>query len=86
MKIRFITILSLLLCTVFALGSCFGGGDTTDKVTAISVVDGTIDLEYEVGDTVDFSGVKAVITYESGKAETLTSDKLTISNLDTSFR
>lgn len=84
MKTKFIIILSLLLCTVLALGSCFGGGDTTDKVTAINVVEGTMKLEYEVGDTVDFSGVKAVITYESGKAETVTSDKLTISNLDTS--
>ena len=81
-KLLLVLVSVLLLCLPFAFTSC--GDDTAKEVSALTIVEGTLATEYTVGDRVDFSGVKAVVTYSDGTAETVGSDKLTISTLDTS--
>ena len=85
MKKRLLVIMLLILALTLGLASC---GDEEvppeKKVTALTVIDGTIDLEYTVGDTPDLSGIKAVISYSDGSAETVEADKLTVGAIDTS--
>lgn len=79
MKRKFFVILTLLVILTLTLTAC-----SEPEITALTVVEGTLDLEYEVGETPDFSGVKVVVTYENGEAETVVADKLTFGSLDTS--
>ena len=80
MKRNLIIALAFVLTLVLCLSAC----TPEKKVSAITVVEGTLNAEYEVGDTVDFSGLKAIISYNDGSAETVTADKLGLSAIDTS--
>ena len=77
-KILILTAAILALITVFTACS-----SPKKEETALTLVDETVVKEYKVGDTPDFSGVKAVVSYSDGTAETVTADKLTFSKLDT---
>lgn len=81
MKRKILATAALLLILIFAFCAC---GQKEKVPSAISVVEGSIALEYTVGDTPDLSTLKAVITYDNGEAETVGSDKLTVTGLDTS--
>ena len=84
MKRKLLFLVLLILSLSLLLTACGDNGDKDEKkVTSIAVVDGTVALEYEVGDTPDFSGLKAVVKYDNGDEETLGIDKLTVSALDT---
>ena len=80
MKRKFLILVIAILALALGLTSC----DDGKTVSALTVVDGTLTTEYEIGATPDFSGVKAVVTYSDGTAETVTSDKLNIGTIDTS--
>lgn len=71
----------LVIAMMLGLASC---GDDGKKISALTVTDGSIITEYTVGDTPDFSGIKAVVSYDDGTAETVTADKLTVGTVDTS--
>ena len=81
MKKKLILIMLLIFALTVTLASC-----TNDekKVSELTVIEDTITKEYTVGDTPDFSGIKAVISYSDGTAETVGSDKLTVGAIDTS--
>ena len=81
MKKRFLLVLLIVLAMTLGLASC---GDEEKKVSALTVIDGSYTAEYTVGDTPDFSGIKAVVSYSDGSAETVGADKLTVGAIDTS--
>ena len=54
------------------------------KVSNLKIVDGTFKYEYEVGETVDLSGLKVIATYSDGSEREIASDKLTLGTIDTS--
>lgn len=79
-KILFLAVAILTLAML--LTAC--GGTGVKKATSLTLVDETVTKTYTVGDKPDFSGVKAVVSYSDGTAETVTADKLSFSSLDTS--
>ena len=80
MKKTLLLILAIL-AFVFCFTACGEDGPTEKTIT---VVAGSIATEYEVGDTPDFSGIKAVVTYSDGTAKTVTYAELTLGTVDTS--
>ncbi len=79
MKRKLLIFVIAILALALGLTACGG-----KKVSAISVVPDTITTEYEVGDTPDFSGLKAIVSFSDETYETLTADKLNIGTVDTS--
>ena len=75
---KIISIVLLVLMMAFALTACGG-----KEVSKIEIAEG-LKYEFTVGETPDFSAVKANITYNDDTTETITADKLTFSALDTS--
>ncbi len=57
---------------------------TVVGVSEIQIYAGTLANKVYVGDTLNTSGVSALVTYTNGTTETVTYDKLTFSQLDTS--
>ena len=55
----------------------------TKKPTKINVTEGILD-SYELGSTPDFSGIKAIVTYNDGTAKNVNADELTVGTIDTS--
>ncbi len=80
MKRKLLIFVIAILTLALGLTAC---GDDK-KAKTISVVPDTIITEYEVGDTPDFSGIKAVVSFSDGSYETITADKLKIGTVDTS--
>ena len=80
MKKKLLVLLCVVLVMAVAMTAC---SEMFKKVDEIKVVDGTMTLEYQVGDTPDFSGVKVEVTYSNGKTETIDASDLTFSALDT---
>jgi ribosome-binding ATPase YchF (GTP1/OBG family) len=82
MKKRLLVILVLMLALTIGLVSC---GDSGKKVSALTIVQGSIaKTEFEIGDTPDFSGIEAVVSYDDGTTEKVGADKLTVGAVDTS--
>ncbi len=74
----------LLLATVCIVGiftAC--GKDKEDKITALSIVEGSIDTVVTEGEDFDASGLQVLVTYKSGKTATVGADKLTVTKPDT---
>ena len=63
MKKRFLLVLLIVLAMTLGLASC---GDEEKKVSALTVIEDSYTAEYTVGDTPDFSGIKAVVSYSDG--------------------
>lgn len=76
-KLLILTILALALSVLFI--SC---GDKA--VVGISIVDGTFDREYELGETVDYSRIQAEVTYNDGEVITVDKEELELGSVDTS--
>ncbi len=76
-KLLILTIIALALSVLFI--SC---GDKA--VVGITIVDGTFDREYELGDTVDYSRIKAEVTYNDGEVITVEKQWLELGTIDTS--
>ena len=81
MKTKFLTLLIMVLAIACAMTSCFQGQKAPESITLDR---GTLKTTYELNETPDFSAVKATITYNDETTETVGSDKLTFSVLDTS--
>ena len=76
-KLLIFTILALIFSVLFI--SC---GDKA--VVGISIVDGTFDREYELGETVDYSRIRAEVTYNDGEVITVEKEWLELGTVDTS--
>ena len=74
---KIISIVLLVLMMALVLTACGG-----KEVSKIEIAEG-LKYEFTVGETPDFSAVKANITYNDDTTETITADKLTFSALDT---
>ena len=70
------------VCIVCVFTAC--GKDKEDKITALSIVEGSIDTVVTEGEELDISSLKVLVTYESGKTATVSADKLTVTKPDTS--
>lgn len=81
MKTKFLTLLIMVLAIACAMTSCFQGQKAPESITLDR---STLKTTYELNETPDFSAVKATITYNDETTETVGSDKLTFSVLDTS--
>ena len=81
MKRKLLFLLCAVLVIAVAMTAC---GKKSNEISDMKIVDGTMDLNYLVGETPDFSGVKAEITYENGDTKVVTADQLTFGALDTS--
>ena len=81
MNKKILLIMLIILAMTLGLASC---GDEVKKVSALTVIDGSYTTKYTVGDTPDFSGIKAVVSYSDGSAETVGADTLTLGTVDTS--
>lgn len=75
---KIISIVLLVLMMVLAFTACGG-----KEVSKIEITEG-LKYEFTVGETPDFSAVKATITYNDNSTEEVTADDLTFSSLDTS--
>lgn len=80
MKRKIIFALALVMIIVSCLAAC----NAEKIVTGLTVVEGTLPTNVEVGSTPDFSGVKAEVQFSNGTTETVGADALTIGKLDTS--
>ena len=80
MKRRILTALLLLLAIALTFTAC---NFSKKSITSISVVDGTIDTTLKVGESLDTSGIKVLVTYSDGSTEEIGADKLTIGTVDT---
>ena len=78
---RKILIFAIVVLTLGMLLTACGEEKT---VSSISVVEGSFTAECEVGQTLDFSALEAVVTYSDGTTETIGSDKLTVGKANTS--
>ena len=74
----------LALVLILALVMCFASCKAKKTIEAFTVVKESITLEYEVGATPDFSGIKAVVNYSDGSVETVGADALDVGTIDTS--
>ena len=79
MKKKLLFLLVLAMVLTLALASC-----SNKEVTNIEIIDGTFRYEYEVGETVDLSGLKVKASYSDGSYRELTADKLELGSIDTS--
>ena len=77
--ILILTILTLTLC----ITACTG--DETDAaVKSIEIVSGSVTTQYNVGDTVDFSGIKVKVTFDDNTTKEIGYSDVQISPVDTS--
>ena len=83
MKKRIIVlILSILTLTLFVTACT---DNTTDAaVKSIEIVNGSVATECNVGDTLDFSGIKVKVTYEDDTTKEIGYSDVQISPVDTS--
>ena len=82
MKRKIFVVVAAILALIISITSC--GTGTQKKATELKVIDDSVVKVYSVGDTPDFSAVKAIVTYDDGSTEQVGSDKLTFSTPDTS--
>lgn len=77
---KFLSLALLLILTVtLLLTGCRG----QKQVQSIEITEG-LKTEYTIGDTPDFSGVKAIVTYNDGSTENVEASQLTFGTIDTS--
>ena len=77
---KFLSLTLLLILTVtLLLTGCRG----QKQVQSIEITEG-LKTEYTIGDTPDFSGVKAIVTYNDGSTENVEASQLTFGTIDTS--
>lgn len=77
---KFLSLALLLILTVtLLLTGCRG----QKQIQSIEITEG-LKTEYTIGDTPDFSGVKAIVTYNDGSTENVEASQLTFGTIDTS--
>ena len=79
MKRKLLFLLVLAMVLTLALASC-----KDRSVTDLEIIDGTFKYEYELGETVDLSGLKVKATYSDGAYREITADQLELGTIDTS--
>ena len=79
MNKRVLILLLLLLVTLLSLTCCIG-----DRAVKELVIDEGLKLEYELGETPDFSAVKATVIYNDDTTEVVGYESLVFGELDTS--
>lgn len=79
MKKRILILLLLLSVTLLSLTCCIG-----DRAVKELVIDEGLKLEYELGETPDFSAVKATVIYNDDTTEVVGYESLVFGELDTS--
>ena len=72
----------MILALTFSFVSC--GDDGEKEIKTITVIEDSISTTVEVGSTPDFSGLKVVVSYSDGSAQTVTAEDLEIGTIDTS--
>ena len=77
--ILILSILTLTICITACTDNVIDG-----VVKSIEIVDGSVATECQVGDTLDFSGIKVKITYEDGTTKEIGYSDVQISPVDTS--
>ena len=83
MKKRLLTLALVVLAFALILTSCdILKGDK--QVTKLTIVDGTFQYSYEVGETVDLTKIKVQADYNDGTSKVLSYSDLDISAIDTS--
>lgn len=80
MKRKITLFITAIISLAIILASC-----TKDpvKVKTLTVKPGTIQTEFTVGDTPDFSGIEAVVTYSDGSVKEVKAGDLEIGTVDT---
>ena len=82
LKRTFILLLSILL--ILSLASCKkGGGSDGKEIASVNIDPGSLKTELTVGETLDTSGIKLVITYKDDSTEVITADKIAAEDIGT---
>ena len=81
MKRKILLFITAIISLAIMLASC---SKDPVKVKTLTVKPGTIQTEYTVGDTPDFSAVEAVVTYSDGSVKEVKAADLVIGTIDTS--
>ena len=78
--ILIVSVLALMLC----LSACLDNPITTVSVKSVEIVSGSVPTECNVGDTLDFSGIKIKLTYDDNTTKEIGYSDVQISPVDTS--
>ena len=85
MKRKLLILLISLLAAVLCITACTTGPkeEATKTVQSISVVEGSVPAEVNIGTTPDFSGIKVTVTYSDATTKEVGFADVTLSTIDT---
>lgn len=82
MKKRSLITVILLISLLFSLFGCKNEDKT--EIKSLTVVEGSYEATYNVGDNVNFSSLEVLVKYKDGREETVGGSRLFVSGVDTS--